>query len=44
MEFFNQLLFRDLTPHGFCYRWDPRTVAMLIAFASRVTSLPGRTL
>jgi PAS domain S-box-containing protein len=26
MEFFNQLLSRDFTPHGFCYLWDPRIV------------------
>ena len=26
MEFFEQLLSRDFTPHGFCYLWDPRLV------------------
>src|SRR6202521_6287292 len=26
MEFFEQLLSRDFTPHGFCYLWDPRIV------------------
>src|SRR6201981_3676921 len=26
MEFFNRLLSRDFTPHGFCYLWDPRIV------------------
>jgi len=26
MEFFEQLLSRDFTSHGFCYLWDPRMV------------------
>jgi len=44
MEFFNQLLFRDFTPHGFGYRRDLRTVSMLIVLASTLTSVPRRNL
>jgi hypothetical protein len=37
MEFFNQLLFRDFTPHGFRYLRDPRIVWLHIISDGLIT-------
>jgi hypothetical protein len=38
MEFFEQLLSRDFTPHGFCYLWDPRLVLLHVISDGLITS------
>jgi hypothetical protein len=37
MEFFEQLLSRDFTPHGFCYLWDPRLVLLQLISDALIT-------
>jgi hypothetical protein len=39
MEFFEQLLSRDFTPHGLCYLWDPRLVLSHVISDGLITLL-----